>query len=358
MRPFVWDFARYATASVVLTLVPYALMSAGHISAGGIIMGLLLLPLIWLGPLVVVIRALRRKSVGKLLGALCAVPLLLLYQEVRMQMDARQIEALDQRQFLPPQSTHDIVVIQNSYFSSLEGTARCSELCLQMLFDSRYTPATQESADGIWTVFRLAHGHSCVENPEASRYLELINRRYVDTCIAVRLEPPHMDALIIRENFYKEESELRAKSPLDLNAHEYLERINNQDRLLGRWVTGTVEPSNTLFFFWGVGQRAIGRRFDDLEFYSAALGVPFEKLLPRGKASVPEILDAIRPFFDNPKTAGTAMDIFQNLARSGDGSSNAELLRQYIQARAEELKASPNPDSDRVHWLEDWAKRL
>ena len=351
-------FLKYAVASVALALVPLLLASGFGISGTGLILGMMMGALVWVGPVVVLVRALVKWSAGRVLGALCGIPVLLAFEAVHMQFDARQINALDERQFSSAQRAHNVVATKNSYYGDLDYVRACSEICLQILIDGRYTPAV-ERLQGGWLVFHLAKGRSCTEEPSAMRYFEMLRRGYIDTCIAASQVGPPTDSLIIDENFHSDQSEIRRRYPSIASAYEYLDRINGQDTLLGRWVTGIAEPSLTISYFFGLDRRVIGARFEDHEFYAAALGMPLQKLLPQGNAGVPAVLDAIRPFFDEPQYVNAAMDVFEGLAnRSGQDPSNAELLKQFIGARTAELKATLNPIPGQVLWFEKWVERL
>lgn len=357
MQSFARDFISYAVLSVVSTLIIYAMMSSGTISVGGIIFGIILMPLMWLLPLAVFVLAVKRGGKGRVLGALCGIPALLLWQDIHMRIEAHQIMAENQRQFLPVQQTHDLIGIENSYFSEMNGADGCSEYCLQILFEGRHVVAVKDRSTDLWRVFRLAHGKSCYDSPKENRYLELLQRRYADVCISMSEGPPPTDALVIREYFYRELSNGEESRPFNISKREFLERINGNDTLLGRWVSGQVEPTSTMFYFLGLGSRNVGDPIDDWEFYEAALGFPIQKIQPRGSASVGDVLTGLKPLFDNPETAKFAMYSFQDLV-SARTPQDAEQLRTFLQARIDDLKASPNPDPERIHWFESWIGRI
>jgi len=84
--------------------------------------------------------------------------------------------------------------------------------------------------------------------------------------------------------------------------------------------------------------------------------MPFQKHLPRGDAPLPEILNELRPFFDDPQMADWAMYAFERAVGQAP-PEEGELARQFLQARMVELKVSSNADPKRIEWFEHWLKR-
>lgn len=343
------DFVKYAVASVLATVIPYWMMS--RLSFNDLLLGLLLLPFIWVAPAIVLIRSFFMGKPGPVLGALCGIPLMLLGFATQMQIEASQVRAYDQRQFLPPERQHRMIAIENSHFAGEARAEGCSEFCLQMLFDGRYVPVLKKRGEERWTVFELAHGQACLEAPRDSRYLELLGRRYADTCIATTELAALPDALVIRENPGKLATRLRLESFCEL-----IERTGGKEVLLSRWVRGRVEPSSNLASRWGLSPFYVGDGIDELAFYAQALDLPIDKFLPRGNAPIEDVLDGLRPFFGDPKTAQWAMYAFWN-ATSGGEPEEVEQARHFLQARIAELKASPDADPKRIEWFEGWLKR-
>jgi hypothetical protein len=347
-------FVGYAVASVIAPLIPVAVLSA--IPFVVFVLPGLILPLMWAAPVLVLAYAVKKRSTGGTLGALCGLPLLFAYFEVALWLEAERIEALDQRSILPPQQEHRVLVIEDSYSSILEGTESCNEICLQILFDGRYVPVVAGSDGKVWRVFQLAHGQTCVASPRATRYLELLGRRYADVCISASDANPQSDALVIREHFSARDCHVRKELPCRSSIREYFERVDNQDRLLSRWVTSYIETSGPWGVLWGFRKRTVGLPFQNEEFYAAVLGMPIQRHLPRDSAPLHEILSELRPIFDDPKMVNWAMNVFER-AMGQATPEEAEQARQFLQARIIDLKASPDPDPKRIEWFENWLKR-
>jgi hypothetical protein len=354
MGSFWVDFIRYAIASVAATLIPYWMLSG--LTVNDLLLTFLLLPTIWIAPAIVLIRSLFTVKAGPVLGALGGIPLMLLCFAGLMQIEAMQIRAVDQRQFLPPKSQHRIVAIENSSYSTKDGAKRCSAFCLQMLFDGRYVPAIKHYRRETWTLFQLAHGQTCRESPRASRYLELLGRRYADACIITVDQATLSDALVIREYFHSDDPGTRQRWPYRGSLYEFVERTDGNETVLGSWARGEVEPPMLLANLWGLSPFYVGDPFKEAAFYSQALHLPIRQSLPSGNAPAQEVLDGLRPFFDDPEMASWAMNAFDDAMREA-GPDEITLARQFMQARIFDLKASLEPDAPRIQRFEGWLKR-
>lgn len=357
MKTFLKQFVSYAAGSIASSLVVYGAMSGGSVSPSGIVFAFIVAPLILLLPIAVLGLALKRGSIGGVLGALCGIPLLLLWQDIHMRIEAREILAEDQRKLAPIQRRHELIAIENSYFSAMKNADGCSEYCLQILFQGDRIVAVKDLSEDLWRVFRLAHGDTCRNSPRQSRYLELLGRGYADTCISMTIEPLQTDVLIIREYFYQQAARREETRPFNVSKREIVERVGGNERLLGRWIAGVVEPTSGVFYYFGLQARKVGTPIDDREVYEAALGFPMQEFLPSGNARASVILEELRPFFEDRDMSNWAMYAFERVARRSDDADRA-LCRDFIMARAAELKASLDADPAQLRWFEGWASRL
>ena len=183
-----------------------------------------------------------------------------------MLFEARQILTLDQRQFLPAQNQHQIVAIENSVLSGHEGFEACRDMCEQILFKSRYVPAVSDRKGQAWRVYRLARGQACVD-------ATFVSRLYGDSCIVMTYQRAISDALVIRENYEQDQSEVRRSLPSRSTVYEFLERTNGQESLLGRWITSDVPPASDWAYMWGLREFRVGDPISPQEFYAEALGI-------------------------------------------------------------------------------------
>lgn len=267
MGTFIWNFAKYALASIVVMLAPSWLNTGPVRDGGDILMGIGLVLLVWVGPAIVLGVALYMRSRARVLGAVSGVPLFLLYCVTAMQMDAMRIRTLEQRQFLPAQSQHTIVAIENSIGGSQSGFDGCDKFCQQILYGGRYVPAVGDGAGEWWRVFQLASGQGC-------KTAVHVRQRYDDACIVMTYQRKLPDALVIRENFDETRSEILRTLPARSYAYELLERIDGQETVLGRWIDATVWPPITVAELWGLREFKVGEYIDPAKFYAAALNNP------------------------------------------------------------------------------------
>jgi hypothetical protein len=270
MRPSFWSFGIYAVASIVASLTPYWAMQAFKVyDAGDVFIAAALFLLLWIGPGVVLGTAAYTRDRARVWGALSGIPLLLLFFVGGILFEAQQILALDQRQFLPAQNQHEIVAIENSVLSEHEGFEACRDMCEQILFKSRYVPAVSDRKGQAWRVYRLAHGQACVD-------AAFVSRLYGDSCIVMAYQRAIPNALVVRENYEQDQSEIRRSLPYRSTVYEFLERTDGQDSLLGRWVTSEVPPASDWVYMWGLREFRVGDPIDPQAFYAEALGIPMQ----------------------------------------------------------------------------------
>jgi hypothetical protein len=81
------------------------------------------------------------------------------------------------------------------------------------------------------------------------------------------------NALVVRENYERDQSEIRQSLPNQSTVFELLERTDGQDSLLGRWVTVAVPPASDWAYLWGLREFRVGDRFSPGDFYAEALGI-------------------------------------------------------------------------------------
>lgn len=268
MRASIWSFGIYAVASVIATLTPYWAMQGIKVyDVNDVFVASALFLSIWIGPVVVLSMAAYTRNRARVLGALSGIPLLLLVCVVGMLLEARQILALDQRQFQPPQDQHEIVAIENSVLSGYEGFEACRDMCEQILFKSRYVPAVTDRKGQAWRLYRLARGQACAD-------AALVKQLYGDSCIVMTYQRSIPDALVVRENYEQDQSEIRQGLPYQSTVYELLERTNAQDSLLGRWITSEVPPTSDWAYMWGLREFRVGDPISPPQFYASALGIP------------------------------------------------------------------------------------
>jgi hypothetical protein len=267
MRSFLWYFSIYAVSSVLATLTPYLFLDAFEFRRNSDVFILAAaFSLIWIGPAIVLVVAIRTKDRACVIGALSGIPLMLAFYFGVMLIEGEKVRALDQRSFLPAEAQHDIIAIENSIASTEDGFEACQKICEQILLSGRYLLAVDDRAGGVWRIFQLAQSQACETAP-------MVRQLYAKTCIVMTYRRELPNAIVVRENYDEERSEIMQTLGHRSHAFELLERTNGQERLLGRWVHATVWPASDLVVLWGLRELEVGEYFDPARFYAAALNV-------------------------------------------------------------------------------------
>jgi hypothetical protein len=347
---FLKKFIGFAVATALSSGLGLGALSLLPLSALPLVI-MLLFPALLAGPIVALVVAIRKGGAGGILGVLAAAPLFLLVIQVPLWIQVRDVYELNRRGFLPhgPQS---IVLIGEDYHFPSE----CNGTCLQILLSTPYKVAVEDGNSENWIVFTLAHGGTCARRERVEQYIRLLSQGYLDLCAEPSLQPPSNDALIIR-SARDPDSPLYQRVPLHSDAYEFYERLGGQDRLLARWVSSGIPPGSWYYDPFDISSSERLARFDAAEFMSQALNAKIEGQLPRGTAAVPELLEALRPYFADTETLPSAMTAFEDIARANP-SPEKDLLRQFLQSRLNEVEALPEPPPVQVKRINDWLKRL
>lgn len=92
MEKIIGQFVCYAVASVIAPLIPFAVLSA---FAFVVFVLIEIIPLLmWAAPILVLAHAVKKKSAGGILGALCGLPLLFAYFEIALLLEASGLRRL------------------------------------------------------------------------------------------------------------------------------------------------------------------------------------------------------------------------------------------------------------------------
>jgi hypothetical protein len=337
---FIGDFLAFAFLSVVTLF-----MGMGFVSLVSPILAIaILLPALIVGPIGIFIVSLVKARPGRIVGALAGVPLLLVFHQATIWQKASFVDSLNQREFLPAQKPHPqqeflpaqkphtVLVIQDATSSEVIRPDYCKTFCAQVIESAPYTVAFEEGKTRTWFAFRRGYGATCLEPGVINSYVVLLEHRF-DFC-PLRYElKPSPDALIIRHNS-SSESRLRMGLPFHSMAFEFFERIDGNDRLLGRWVWSVPDP-----WAWsgpmGAPESPSNVKFTDAEFYFAALGLRIND--PKGSAPLDKVLVALAPFFKEDDTLILGTHALGGLIRSAS-PEEMPLLRSYLDDRIAELE--------------------
>lgn len=306
----------------------YYLRADGSYPNGGIItwvlylIGIHVLPFV--GPLAVVLIGLMKQRFGWALGPVVFGIAIVTYNQAALAEAARHALALDQHIFAPIEHSHDVIAI--------DGDGYCVEICKQILANTTYAFAIKRN--GSWQIYRRIEGADCLKSEHRESYVDFIREHYIGICASRDDWKPGQSGLFMRHLY---DGAYPARSIVGEYykgaIFEAYERIEGEDRLLGRWLAGRLElPIG--------GGRMIGERFKPGEFYSALLDIPFQNDSFVGPASPAERLSALIPLIDDTPSGQRALDIATGLVKQ-----NPELDSFLLRQRMEELSkdAPPKP---------------
>jgi hypothetical protein len=319
---------------ITLALLGIAYMTVGQtpLLAAAFIMPLIIFGFL-IGPIVMFVIGVLRGRPGFAAAPALLLVALLAYRHANLVEAAHEAQtAVDKAAsfnvypFLAPVKPHDIVAIQDSY-DAREGGA-CSPICRQILLTSDYAVGVAETASGQWRVHRKAAGHEfCSQPAQVESYVSLLNYRHAGVCITLAHEAPHKDALVIRENRSEHASanNLLPKSVQGL-VMEFFERTDGQDRLLGRVISGTVQPPLLS------GQQATQTPINmtDADFYAAALNLPIQQQEPLGSDPIETLALVLEDLFDDPMAGKDARAAFGMLGYKAKSEAEIQPFRAHV----------------------------
>jgi hypothetical protein len=239
------------------------------------------------------------------------------------------------RDLQEPSQAHTVLAFDNT---SLESPLQTKVLALSSYAVAYGGPVQRERKMG-WDVYRRASGERCFEDANAKSALEFAKAGFPGLCAVRSIEPTPSDALIYRE-WYAGTGEHRTDSPWTIPSRspvfEMIERIDGHDRLLGREVIAQAHDFNlgtligmTLGFAIDGHRLYRGPDLDKRVFLARLLKVPRTALDAPGPNSPRQSLDAIEPYFDQPKSAAMASVAWWQIAER-EAVKNPDMLRPSI----------------------------
>ncbi len=279
---------------------------------------------------VVFLVGLKKRRLGLILGPLAfGLGLWLLSSEqvkeneVSLVESAAAARALDQRSFLPLQGNYDIV--------AADGEGSCHQVCRQILAQTTHAFATKRfNFDEAWELYRRIEGESCLRPENRASYLEFLGAGYVGLCASREKWEPAGTVLLVSGNENNSGEAQKIVGPgYEGYVFEAYERRGGTDRLLGRWIAGTLYAQRNQFDPMSISKHEqIGARFDAEDFYAALLGIPIKSNDVTGPASTEALLDALLPLIDEFENGRKARQLVSQTVRRAGESDLAPLLKR------------------------------
>jgi hypothetical protein len=330
---FLADFGLSFVITAVLLGIAYMTVGQTPLLAAAFMMPIIMFGFL-IGPVVIFVIGVLRGRAG-----FAAAPVLILlaifgFRYANLQSAAHEAQAavdeaatLNVYPFAAPSRQHDIVVIEDSHNNREDGM--CSLPCMQILVASQYAVALPDQASGEWRVYRRATGlELCRQPAQVKSYVALLAAGYVDTCIIITREAPRSTALVILEN-QSDDAPVKKLLPKGVRAWvpEIYERIDGQDRLLGRIVSGNVQPP--LLAKQEPTETPV--QMSSAQFYAEALKLPIGDAIPTTDAEMATVLSSLEDLFSDPDIGDTARNAFRNIGRIAKSEAGAAPLRAALE---------------------------
>lgn len=350
MWPALKRYFTYAALGGLSVFIGTGLLALLPMSPGALLAAFILFfPALFGGPIFVLILAVKRGGGSRVLGALSAIPLLLVALQIPKWLQVWQVSNLNQREFLPHSPQQVLLLAAN------EGRAGCNDLCLGIMLSTGLQVGVKARAEGVWKLYELTSGKVC-PGAEVQQYLRLLSKRYVDVCISSAAVPSPQNAILIRDD-EDLDSDMHGRVPWRGTGYEFIERINGEERLLGRWASPGLSGDDWFYDPLGYSNTGSVARFDPLEFYSRALNTTLEWTPPSGPASTAEVIEALRPYFANADTIHPALEVFAAIVESAPPQETG-LLYAFMKERALELEANAAANRRGLERINGWLREL
>jgi hypothetical protein len=207
-----------------------------------------------------------------------------------------EVRGLEQRAFLKPEAQHDVLVLP---------TTGCDIDCMKVLTQTSYSVASYPTegrapagetilgdATDKMVLYRKASGDVCYQKDNIAMLVKFTRAGYAGVCTTQSPITDLSDALILeRQAGRSMPAGVSTPSWYDGAFYSFIERNKGKDRLLGRWADGSVRALTDF---------RVGPRFDNIDFYGAALGVHLPKEKIFGQDDLMARVEKLRPLLRSP----------------------------------------------------------
>lgn len=287
---FCIEFALATGASALAYRIGYGMLLAdndwGMVGLAGVVGLFILLGLIYgltygLAALILVAGLVTRRP-GIMLGPLAFVLGLVTLSAGQVQENkaslvdaAAAARALDQRVFRP-HGGYSVIAVDGGDF--------CRGICRQILAETDYDFATKRLMfDEPWTLYRRIEGDECFAPENHSSYLEFQADGYEGLCAESLRWRPTGNMLFVSANDNSHGAAEKVVGPgfegfaFTGSAFEAYERRGSVNRLVGRWIAGTLyAPRNPFSVMSSQEYEKIGKPFAPEDFFAALLDIPID----------------------------------------------------------------------------------
>jgi hypothetical protein len=248
-------------------------------------------------PITLVILGKTRKRTGLALSPIFAATVAAAAFLSAGYVQMLEVRGIEQRAFLKPAAQHEVLVLPST---------GCDIDCMKVLVQTSYSvigyaPSTPDKM----VMYRKASGDVCYQKDNVAMLVKFTRAGYAGVCTTQSPVTDLTDALILeRQVGHGKHPGVSLPSWYDGAVYSFIERSNGKDRLLGRWADGKVKA---------LTEFSVGPRFEDLDFYSAALGVHFPKEKIFGQDDIMARVEKLRPVLRSPDVQPEAIWAYGDL---------------------------------------------
>jgi len=274
-------------------------------------------------PVVLFVMGFVRKRHGLTLSPLVAAAIPATFFVWTGYQQMLEVRGMEQRAFLKPEAKHDMLL--------LPASSGCGPYCMQVLTETNYSVVGHEPSSDAMVLYRKASGDVCYEPENVPTLVAFTRAGYAGVCSIKKPIKAVEDALILeRQTATSGKHVLSLPSGYEGAVYSFIERRQGKDRLLGRWADGTVRS---------LADFQVGPRFDDADFYGAALGLRFTKKSVFGPDDLNARVEKLRPVLKSPEVQPEAVwaygDLLDQLRKSRPAGAVPGMQETDVQASAE-----------------------
>jgi len=247
-------------------------------------------------PLALYVIGRSRKRIGLALSPVVAAALAAIAFLWAGYSQMLEVRGIEQRAFLKPEIKHDVLVLPSS---------GCDIDCMKVLTQTSYSVAGYAPSSDTMMLYRKASGEVCYQKDNVAMLVKFTRAGYAGVCTTQSPITDLSNALILERTAGNgEHPGISLPSWYDGALYSFIERNNGKDRLLGRWADGKVKA---------LTEFSVGPRFEDIDFYSAALGVHFPKEKVFGQDDLRSRVEKLQPVLRSPDVQPEAIWAYGDL---------------------------------------------
>ena len=245
-------------------------------------------------PITLVILGKTRKRAGLALSPIFAATAAAVGFLSAGYLQMLEVRGIEQRAFLKPEAQHQVLVLPST---------GCDIDCMKVLIQTSYSVAAYAPKTDKMVLYRKASGDVCYQPDNVAMLVKFTRAGYAGVCTTQSPVTDLTDALIL-ERGQGQHAGVSLPSWYDGAVYSFIERNNGKDRLLGRWADGKVKA---------LTEFSVGPRFENLDFYSAALGVHFPKEKVFGQDDLLKRVEKLQPLLRAPDVQPEAIWAYGDL---------------------------------------------